>query len=123
MKLLKLVRVLFPPDKITFITTALEENGFFRMLFTPVEGTGKHSPSSFFACNSFPGSYLFPWIQLEMVVDYSRTDDLINTLVETCKTWGIDVHIHIIPVEKVIRIGNGEIPDDTPAGGSTGVVA
>jgi len=109
-KTLKLVRALFPPDKIPIITAALEENGFYRMLFTPVEGTGRHYPSSFFACNSFRGSYLLPWIQFEMVVDYSRADDLIATLIDTCQTRGIDIHIHIIPVEKAIRIGNKEIP-------------
>jgi len=122
-KTLKLVRALFPPDKITIITRALEENGFFRMFFTPVEGTGTQSPSSFFACRSFRNSNLLPWIQLEMVVDYSRVDDLIATLMDTCQTRGIDIHIYIIPVEKAIRIGNGEIPDDSLAGGSYGIAA
>jgi len=120
-KLLKLVKAHFPPDKITIITAALEENGFFRMLFTPVEGTGTSKSTSFFACRSFLGSNLLPWIQLEMVVDYSRADDLIATLRDTCQTHGIDIYIHIIPVEKAIPIGNGEIPDDSLAGGSSGV--
>ena len=123
MTLLKLVRALFPPDKITIITTALEENGFSRMLFTLVEGTGTLKPSSFFACRSFLGSNLLPWLQLEMAVDYSRADDLITTLMETCKAQGIDIHIHILPVEKEIVPGNGEIPDDSLAGGSSGITA
>ena len=119
MKNLKLVRAFFPPDKITIITAALEESGFFRMLFTPVEGTGTLKPSSFFACRSFQGSNLLPWIQLEMVVDYSRADDLITTLMETCRAQGIDIHIHIMPVEKEIVPRNGESPDDSLAGGSS----
>lgn len=123
MKLLKLVRVLFPPEKIPVITAALEENGFFRMLFTPVERTGTQQPSSFFACRSFRNSNLVPWIQLEMVVDYSRADDLIASLLDTCQTRGIDIYIHIMPVEKAIRIGNGEIPDDSLAGGTSGIAA
>ena len=123
MKLLKLVRALFPPDKMTIITAALEENGFFCMLFTPVEGTGTQSPSSFFACRSFRNSNLLPWIQLEMIVDYSRADDLIATLMDVGQTRGIDIHIHIIPVKKAIRIGNGEVPDDSLAGGSFGIAA
>lgn len=121
MKTLKLVRALFPPDKITIITAALEENGFFRMLFTPVEGTAKRHSSSFFACRSFRDSNLLPWIHLEMVVDYSRTDELISTLMDTCQARGIDIHIHILPVEKAIFPGNGEIPDDSLAGGSSGI--
>jgi len=120
-KTLKLVKALFPPDKITIITTALEENGFFRMLFTPVEGTETLKPSSFFACRNFRDSNLVPWIQLEMVVDYFRTDELISTLMDTCQVWGIDIHIHILPLEKAIFLGNGEIPDDSLAGGSSGI--
>lgn len=117
------MRALFPPDKITIITSALEENGFSRMLFTLVEGTGTLKPSSFFACRSFLESNLLPWLQLEMAVDYSRADDLITTLMETCKVQGIDIHIHILPVEKEIVPGNGEIPDDSLAGGSSGITA
>ena len=123
MKLLKLVRALFPPEKITIISAALEENGFFRMHFTPVEGTGTQKPSSFFACRSFLGSNLVPWIQLEMVVEYSRADGLISTLMGTCRHLGIDLHIHIMPVEKEILTGNGEIPDDLLADGSSGIAA
>lgn len=123
MNFLKLVRALFPPDKITIITGALEENGFFRMHFTPIEGTENQCPSSFLACRSFLGSNLLPWLQLEMVVEYSRADDLITTLMGTCKAQGIDIHIHIMPVEKEIVPGNGEIPDDSLAGGSSGITA
>ncbi|NLD57279.1 MAG: P-II family nitrogen regulator [Methanomicrobiales archaeon] len=100
MKTLKLVRALFPPDKITIITAALEENGFSRMTLTPVEGSVKQPSFSFFACTGFSKSSLLPWLQLEMVVDYFRVDDLIDTLRNTCQIWGIDADIQIIRVEK-----------------------
>ncbi|WP_292542772.1 P-II family nitrogen regulator [Methanoregula sp.] len=112
------MRALFPPENLMVITNALEANGFTGMFISPVDGKGKQKPSSFFQCDSLRKSDLLPRIQLDMVVDYCQADDLIGTIVETCRIEYIDVHVFVLPGEKSIQIQKEEVFLESPAGDS-----
>jgi nitrogen regulatory protein P-II 1 len=100
------------------IINALEASGFTGMFISSVDGKGKQKPSSFFQCDSLRKTDLLPQIQLDMVVDYCQADNLIGTIMETCRTEYLDVHIFVLPIEKSIQIHKEEVFLESPAGGS-----
>jgi nitrogen regulatory protein P-II 1 len=120
---MKLVKAIFRPEQFIIIKNALEENGFLNMTITPVEGQGELKHISHDHCDSVSAFDLLPRIQIEMVVDSSQVDHLIGTIGETCRTEHVgDGRIYVIPVEKAIRVLNGEILVESPQGGSFGIL-
>jgi len=121
---MKLVKIIIRPERFGFVKYGLEENGFYGMTITAVEGQGEQKRISPEPCKGLKAFDLHPKIQIEIVVDYDRVDYLISTIAESCRNENIsDCRIYIIPVEKTIRILKGEVLEESPVGGTFGIAA
>ena len=120
---MKLVRAILMPEGFEFVRKALEENGFTGMTVTTVEGRGEQKRFPPENCKSLKSFDILPRIQIDMVVDYTKVDPLIGTIVETCRTEQCgDCRIFVIPVEKAIRVLKGEVHEEFLAGSTSGFI-
>jgi len=106
---MKEIVAIIRPDKLEDVKQALEETGCHGVTVTEVKGRGRQLGLT----ESYRGrDYkvdLLPKTRLEIVVNDTDAEKVIETIVKTAQTGDIgDGKIFISPVEDVVRIRTGE---------------
>lgn len=109
---MKEIVAIIRPDKLENVKKSLEEIGCNGVTVTEVKGRGRQLGVT----ESYRGSDyridLLPKTRLEIIVNDSDVDKIIDAIVKTAQTGDIgDGKIFISPVEDVIRIRTGERGD------------
>jgi len=106
---MKLVKAIIKPERFEFVKKALEDKGFISMTISEVKGRGEQKGITLQYRGGLMTVDLLPKIQLEIVVKDKDLESLVGALVESARTGKIgDGKIFVIPVDKSIRIRNGE---------------
>lgn len=103
------IEAIIRPEKLDHVKLELEENGFVGLTVTEVKGRGRQKG----IIQQWRGREyrveMLPKIKLEIVVDASKAEEVIDTIVEAAKTGKVgDGKIFVYPVEDVIRVRTGE---------------
>lgn len=109
---MKEIVAIIRPDKLENVKKSLEEIGCNGVTVTEVKGRGRQLGVT----ESYRGSDyridLLPKTRLEIIVNDSDVDKIIDAIVKTAQTGDIgDGKIFISPIEDVIRIRTGERGD------------
>ena len=110
---MKKIEAIIRPFKLDEVKEALTEEGIKGMTSTEIRGYGRQKGHT----ETYRGREyhieFVPKIKIEIVVDDSVCDKVVNVIVNTAKTGQIgDGKIFILPVSDVIRIRTGESGTD-----------
>ena len=110
---MKKVEVVIKPFKLEDVKDALAEIGITGMTVSEVKGYGRQKGhSELYRGAEYVVDFL-PKIKMDMVVEESQVDQVVNTVVEAAKTGKIgDGKIFVSDIEKVVRIRTGEIDSE-----------
>ena len=105
-----LITAIIKPFKLDDVRTALSEIGIQGMTVTEVKGFGRQKGhTELYRGAEYVVDFL-PKIKLEVAVDDSRLDDVIETITTAARTGKIgDGKIFVAALENVVRIRTGEM--------------
>ena len=105
-----LVTAIIKPFKLDDVRTALSEIGIQGMTVTEVKGFGRQKGhTELYRGAEYVVDFL-PKIKLEVAVDDSRLDEVIETITTAARTGKIgDGKIFVAALENVVRIRTGEM--------------
>lgn len=103
------IEAIIRPEKLEQVKLELEEKGFVGLTVTEVKGRGRQKG----IVQQWRGREyrvdMLPKTKLEIVVDASKADEVIDTIVDAAATGKVgDGMIFVYPVEDVIRVRTGE---------------
>jgi nitrogen regulatory protein P-II 1 len=106
---MKKIEAVIKPFKLEDVKDALAEIGITGMTVSEVKGYGRQKGhSELYRGAEYVVDFL-PKIKMEMVVDSSMVDQVINTIVEAARTGKIgDGKIFVSDINQIIRIRTGE---------------
>jgi nitrogen regulatory protein P-II 1 len=103
------VEAIIRPEKVSAVTTSLEENGFLGLTLTDVKGRGRQKGITL---QWRAGEYcvdILPKVKVEVVVDESDSKKVCDIIVNAAATGEVgDGKIFVYPVEDVVRVRTGE---------------
>ena len=110
---MKKIEAVIKPFKLEDVKDALAEIGITGMTVSEVKGYGRQKGhSELYRGAEYVVDFL-PKIKMEMVVDETMVDQVVNTVVEAARTGKIgDGKIFISDIDKIIRIRTGETDSD-----------
>ena len=105
-----LITAIVKPFKLDDVRTALSEIGIQGMTVTEVKGFGRQKGhTELYRGAEYVVDFL-PKIKLEVAVDDSRLDEVIETITTAARTGKIgDGKIFVAALENVVRIRTGEM--------------
>jgi nitrogen regulatory protein P-II 2 len=105
-----LITAIIKPFKLDDVRTALSEIGVQGMTVTEVKGFGRQKGhTELYRGSEYVVDFL-PKIKLEVAVDDSRLDEVIETITTAARTGKIgDGKIFVAALENVVRIRTGEM--------------
>ena len=105
-----LITAIIKPFKLDDVRTALSEIGIQGMTVTEVKGFGRQKGhTELYRGAEYVVDFL-PKIKLEVAVDDSRLDEVIETITTAARTGKIgDGKIFVTVLDNVVRIRTGEI--------------
>ena len=105
-----LITAIIKPFKLDDVRTALSEIGIQGMTVTEVKGFGRQKGhTELYRGAEYVVDFL-PKIKLEVAVDDSRLDEVIETITTAARTGKIgDGKIFVAALENVVRIRTGEM--------------
>ena len=105
-----LITAIIKPFKLDDVRTALSEIGVQGMTVTEVKGFGRQKGhTELYRGSEYVVDFL-PKIKLEVAVDDSRLDEVIETITAAARTGKIgDGKIFVAALENVVRIRTGEM--------------
>jgi len=107
---LKKIEAIIRSEKFEDVKKALESKGIIAMTVTEVKGRGEQKGITLQFRGRTMEVDLLSKIKIEIVVDDSKVDTVVKTIVDSARTGKFgDGKIFIIPVEKSIRVRTGEI--------------
>jgi nitrogen regulatory protein PII len=105
-----LLKAVVRPNKVDEIKDALTRIGVGGMTLTEVRGHGKQKGHKTLYRGKEYAVDLLPKMQIEVVVDDSLTDDVVNTIIKAGRTGEIgDGRVFVIPVTHSYKIRTGEL--------------
>ena len=106
---MKKIEAIIKPFKLEEVKAALSEIGIQGMTLTEVKGFGRQKGhTEIYRGSEYTVDFL-PKVKLEIVVEDSRDDQVVHTIVKTANTGKIgDGKIFVTSVEQVLRIRTGE---------------
>ena len=106
---MKKIEVIIKPFKLEDLKDALQEVGITGMTVSEVKGYGRQQGhSELYRGAEYVVDFL-PKIKVELVVEASNVDSIIDTIIKATRTGKIgDGKIFISPIERVIRVRTGE---------------
>jgi nitrogen regulatory protein P-II 1 len=106
---MKKIEAVIKPFKLEDVKDALAEIGITGMTVSEVKGYGRQKGhSELYRGAEYVVDFL-PKIKMEMVVDDSAVEQVVNTVVEAARTGKIgDGKIFVSDIEQIIRIRTGE---------------
>ncbi|MDD5211763.1 MAG: P-II family nitrogen regulator [Sulfuricurvum sp.] len=106
---MKKIEAVIKPFKLEDVKDALAEIGITGMTVSEVKGYGRQKGHSELYRGAEYVVDFIPKIKMEMVVDDSMVDQVINTVVEAARTGKIgDGKIFVTDISRIIRIRTGE---------------
>ena len=108
-----LITAIIKPFKLDDVRTALSEIGIQGMTVTEVKGFGRQKGhTELYRGSEYVVDFL-PKIKLEVAVDDSRLDEVIETITTAARTGKIgDGKIFVAALENVVRICTGEMASE-----------
>jgi len=106
---MKKVEAIIKPFKLEDVKDALAEIGITGMTVSEVKGYGRQKGhSELYRGAEYVVDFL-PKVKMEMVVEESHVDQVVNTIVEAARTGKIgDGKIFVSDIDKIVRIRTGE---------------
>ncbi len=106
---MKKIEAVIKPFKLEDVKDALAEIGITGMTVSEVKGYGRQKGhSELYRGAEYVVDFL-PKIKMEMVVDDTMVDQVVNTVVEAARTGKIgDGKIFVSDIGKIVRIRTGE---------------
>lgn len=106
---MKKVESIIRPETFQALRHNLSEIGFNGLTVTEVAGTGKQRGQTGVYRSTEFQMQLLPKLKIEMIVEDNQVDEIIDIILQSCKTGNIgDGKIFISPIEETIRIRTGE---------------
>ena len=106
---MKLVTAIIKPFKLEEVRDALLKAGVSGMTVTEVKGYGRQKGHTEIYRGAEYAVNFLPKLRLEIAVDSSRADKVVDAIVSAAKTGQIgDGKIFVSDLEQVIRIRTGE---------------
>lgn len=106
---MKQIVAVVKPFKLEEVKDALNKIDINGMTVSEVKGFGRQKGHKEIYRGAEYQTDFLPKIEIKIVVDDSRTDEVANAIIDAANTGNIgDGKIFILPVEKVIRIRTGE---------------
>lgn len=106
---MKMIIAIIRPERLSVVRTALEQIGIVSMTISEVRGRGAQKGIvQEYRGQSVQVDYL-PKIKLEIVINTTPVDDVIDAVVEHAGTGQIgDGKIFVLPVEDAVRVRTSE---------------
>jgi len=106
---MKKVEAIIKPFKLDEVKDALNDQGIAGMTVVEVRGFGRQKGrKEIYRGAEYVVDFL-PKIKIEVVVEDSQVDRVIEAIIEAAKTGKIgDGKIFVLPVDEVVRIRTGE---------------
>lgn len=106
---MKKIEAVIKPFKLEDVKDALAEIGITGMTVSEVKGYGRQKGHSELYRGAEYVVDFIPKIKMEMVVDDSMVDQVVNTVVEAARTGKIgDGKIFVTDISRIVRIRTGE---------------
>ncbi len=106
---MKLVVAVIKPFKLDDVKAALEKTGVRGLTVTEAQGFGRQRGHTEVYRGAEYQVDLVPKIRLELVVDDSQCDEVVDTIIESARTGKIgDGKVWVLDVSDVVRIRTGE---------------
>ncbi len=106
---MKKIEAIIKPFKLDDVKEALNEIGIKGMTISEVKGYGRQKGHKEIYRGAEYVVDFIPKVKLEIVIDASMTEKVIDTIQAAAKTGKIgDGKIFVVPVEDVIRVRTGE---------------
>ena len=110
---MKLVVAIIKPFKLDEVKEALRSIGVNGLTTTDVQGFGRQRGHTEVYRGAEYQVDFVPKVQVEVVVDDDRAQDVIDAIVDAARTGKIgDGKVFVVPVEQVYRIRTGEMGPD-----------
>ena len=106
---MKKIEAIIKPFKLDDLKEALSTLGIAGLTLTEVKGFGRQKGHTEIYRGAEYVVDFIPKIKVEIVVEASRVDEVVATIMATVRTGNIgDGKIFVLPVEEVCRIRTGE---------------
>ena len=106
---MKKIEAIIKPFKLDDVKEALNEIGITGMTISEVKGYGRQKGHKEIYRGAEYVVDFIPKVKIEIVIEASRTEEIINKIKESAHTGKIgDGKIFILPVEEAIRVRTGE---------------
>jgi nitrogen regulatory protein P-II 1 len=106
---MKLVVAVLKPFKLDDVKEALKDLGVQGMTLTEAQGFGRQRGHTEVYRGAEYEVDFVPKIRLEVLVDDSQSEDVVDTIVRTAATGKIgDGKVWVVPVDTIIRVRTGE---------------
>jgi nitrogen regulatory protein P-II 2 len=110
---MKLVIAVIKPFKLSDVKEALTETGIVRMTVSEAQGFGRQKGHTELYRGSEYQVDFVPKVRIEIAVEDSRADEVVQTIERAAKTATIgDGKIFVVNLENAVRIRTGERGDD-----------
>src|ERR1700761_7876925 len=110
---MKLIIAIIKPFKLEDVRAALGSVGVHGMTITEVKGFGRQKGHTEIYRGAEYTVNIVPKIRIDVAVDSSEADRVIETIIQAAKTGQIgDGKIFICPLERALRIRTGETDVD-----------
>jgi nitrogen regulatory protein P-II 1 len=106
---MKKIEAIIKPFKLDDVKEALNGIGIKGMTISEVKGYGRQKGhTEIYRGAEYVVDFL-PKIKMEIIVDASQVDEVIETVVNAARTGKIgDGKIFVLPIEQIIRVRTGE---------------
>jgi nitrogen regulatory protein P-II 1 len=106
---MKLITAIVKPHKLDDVKAALKGTGVTGMTVTEVQGFGRQSGHTEVYRGAEYTIDFVPKVKVEVLVDDSATDDVVNAVISSARTGKIgDGKLWVTDVADVVRIRTGE---------------
>lgn len=103
------IEAIIKPFRLDEVKTALNDMGIQGMTITDVKGYGRQKGHKEIYRGAEYVVDFIPKIKIELIVDSSRVDQVVETLRKAANTGKIgDGKIFVLPVENAVRVRTGE---------------
>ena len=106
---MKLVTAIVKPFTLDDVKTSLEDAGVLGMTVSEIQGYGRQKGHTEVYRGAEYSVDFVPKVRIEIVVDDSIVDKVVDSIVQTARTGKIgDGKVWVSPVETIVRVRTGE---------------
>jgi nitrogen regulatory protein P-II 1 len=106
---MKLITAIVKPFTLDDVKTSLEEAGVLGMTVSEIQGYGRQKGHTEVYRGAEYSVDFVPKVRIEVVVDDSIVDKVVDSIVRTARTGKIgDGKVWVSPVETIVRVRTGE---------------